>query len=251
MFIFEEEGAAIGDLTGYTVILPAVSVGNAGQLCIDVLLENICKESTNTVQVLHGSVVPVVSPDPYDKCSSLISTQMYVVKDKKVVIFQIRSGILPGQGSVFMSDFLQWFQEKKCGELIVVGSIYSHERIDSQITGSGLRYLCTWDKSVPEDFIVLESRGSGMEANEDSAPHIPGGGISKRMFITCQKDNIPATFLFKFCSEGDNTMDGVILAQYLSKLDPKMAQLVPSSNPKIPNCWQSLFGHGAPVQMFW
>ena len=38
MLIFERE---LGDVSGFTVMLPAVSVGNAGQLCMDVILENI------------------------------------------------------------------------------------------------------------------------------------------------------------------------------------------------------------------
>ncbi|XP_023321080.1 T-cell activation inhibitor, mitochondrial [Eurytemora carolleeae] len=52
------------------------------------------------ISVLHPSLIPVVSSDPVDSVSgSNLSTalQVYRVDEKKLIIFQLRSGILPGQ----------------------------------------------------------------------------------------------------------------------------------------------------------
>eukprot|EP00088_Acartia_fossae_P029921 TRINITY_DN3084_c0_g1_i6.p1 TRINITY_DN3084_c0_g1~~TRINITY_DN3084_c0_g1_i6.p1 ORF type:complete len:244 (-),score=45.68 TRINITY_DN3084_c0_g1_i6:308-1039(-) len=243
MLVFEDE---IGDVAGFTVILPAVSVGNAGQLCVDVLLENIQKEKMKTFQVLHPSLVPVVAPDTLlENTSVSTALQAYVIEDSKLVIFQIRSGILPGQGSAFIADFLKWFKESGCAELVVVGSMHAHERIDKQITGTDLRYLTSLKRKVPDDFVKLEHREQDLETGGE--PNIPGGGISSRILRQCHQQNLAATVLIKFCSEGDNSTDGMVLAQYLNLLVPVFNK----SRPKIPKSWQHLFGHSAPVQMFW
>ena len=36
-----------------------------------------------------------------------------------------------------------FYQESKCKDIIVIGSMHSHERIDKQIMGTSLRYLST------------------------------------------------------------------------------------------------------------
>jgi len=148
-----------GDLAGFTVLLPAVSVGNVGQLCIDVILENLSPKPSFTSQVLHPGLIPVVGLDPTQSGSSLSTAlQMHVDSEKKLVIFQIRSGILPGQGAAFIEDFVDWFKVNKCSELIVVGSSHAHERTDTQLTGSPLRYMSTVARTFPQGFITLEPR---------------------------------------------------------------------------------------------
>jgi len=258
MLIFEKE---LGKLSGYSVILPAVSVGNAGQLCIDVLLENIDKNKMSCTQVLHPSIVPIVGPDPLrlggDDSAVLTAMQAYTVTDSRLVIFQLRSGILPGAGAAFIADFLKWFQEADCADLIVIGSMQSHECIDKQITGTPLRYLSTTQNSrqIPDQFVQLESReeqATGFMQNDNntsSGPFIPGGGISSRVYQSCQMKGIAATLMLKFCSEGDNRTDGIVLSDYLNQV----LNILPKTQnkTKVPESWRYLFGGSAPVQMFW
>jgi len=253
MLIFERE---LGDFSGYTVLLPAVSVGNAGQLCMDVILENINREKLESCQVLHPSVVPIVGPDPLNKSSVLTAMQVYIVKDQSLILFQLRSGLLPGQGAAFIQDFVSWFQESKCKDLIVIGSMHSHERVDKQITGTSLRYLSTnGAKQVPDNFVKLEPRSQETQfehnKTEDpaSGPFVPGGGVSSRIYYTCLQKNIPITLMLKFCSEGDNRIDGLELSEYVNTY----INIIPDysgQKSKIPASWQYLFGHSAPVHMF-
>jgi proteasome assembly chaperone 2 len=259
MLIFETE---LGKLSGYTVLLPAVSVGNAGQLCLDVILENINRDKIQTCQVLHPSIVPVVGPDPLkvnnDSAAMSTALQAYVVPEQKLILFQIRSGILPGQGAAFIQQFLQWFQESDCKDLIIIGSMHSHERIDKQITGTAMRYLSTANqpRTVPEQFVQLEAReqNSEFELPSDNTtstgPFIPGGGISSRVFQSCQEKSLPVTLLLKFCSEGDNRIDGLALCEYVNAYLNIIPQYS-AQKSKIPASWKYLFGTSAPVQMFW
>jgi len=248
--VFESELVGV---EGYTLLLPAVSVGNVGQLCIDVVLENLSPPPSFSCQVLHPSLIQVVSVDCMEGLGSTLSTalQVYRCDVKKLLIFQIRSGILPGQGAVFISDLLDWFKEMNCSEMIVLGSSHAHERTDAQIEGSPLRYTSSWERTVPENFIKLESRsrfpGLISDETEDSI-FIPGGGISKRILENSKQRKLSLTLLLKFCSEGDNSVDGVVLAEYLDQLVSVRDRELKT---KLPASWSHLFGPPAPTQMFW
>ena len=77
---------------------------------------------------------------------------------------------------------------------------------------------------------------------------IPGGGISKRILQTSKERSIPTTLLLKFCSEGDNSVDGLELTGYLEQL---VGLRETSSRLKVPSSWRHLFGAPPPTQMFW
>jgi len=259
--LFEAEP---GMLAGYTVILPAVSVGNVGQLCVDVMLENLDPPPCQSLQVLHESLIPVVSTDAL---GSTLSTalQMYLDEKKKLVIFQLRSGILPGQGAAFISQFLQWFKNMECSELVMVAGMHAHERTDQQITGSPLRYLSTTDRTVPQDFVKLERKsrfpGLSRDGSEADELFIPGGGISRRMYLACLETGVNLTLLLKFACEGDNSGDGLMLAGQLDRLlhysnsghgtDPAGVAVDCRRPLKVAGSWRHLFGPPAPTQMFW
>ena len=70
-------------------------------------------------QVLHPSIVPIVGPDPLNKSSVLTAMQVYVVKDQSLILFQLRSGLLPGQGAAFIQDFVSWFQVAELAFILV------------------------------------------------------------------------------------------------------------------------------------
>ena len=59
---------------------------------------------------------------------------------------------------------------------------------------------------------------------------------------------IKVTVLLKFAAEGDNTMDGLMLAEYLNSLVSLRTQ---DARFKVPSSWKLLFGPPTPAQMFW
>jgi len=248
----------IEDLSGYTVIIPAVSVGNVGQLSMDVLLASLSPSSLG--QVHHPSLIPLVGPDPLDDSSSSLTTAMQIYKHQnlKLVFFQIRSGILPGKGAQFLEDFVAWCKTSSASRVIVLTSSHAHERTDQQITGTPLRYLSTEGvKDTPEAWVKLEARERFPGLSREETPEvvfIPGGGIAKRLFDKCVEAEIEAAVLLKFSEEGDNTCDGLMLADYLNQ----WIQFLPSQDKssqkleyKTPTSWSHLFGNPSPVEMYW
>ena len=239
-----EAGVVLPDLSGFTMLLPSVSVGNVGQLAIDVVLATlkptlitqvriICQGSflrpncLKSIQILHPSLIPCAGADPLNVGSPILTTamQLYIHPESKLVVFQIRSGLLPGKGGAFLTDLLEWAKEVKITKLVCLSSSHAHERSDVQLRGSPLRFLAssTLDKeaSVPEGFIRLESkeRFPGICSQEQpEAMFIPGGGLAKRFLQGCEEKEMQGLVLLKFCAEGDNTQDAIQVKQVLGGL---------------------------------
>ena len=59
-----EAGVVLPDLSGFTLLLPSVSVGNVGQLAIDVVLATLKPTLVTQVRIKwHGSLVGTFYPD--------------------------------------------------------------------------------------------------------------------------------------------------------------------------------------------
>jgi len=251
-----EAGVVLPDLSGFTLLLPSVSVGNVGQLAIDVVLATL--KPTLITQILHPSLIPCAGADPLKVGSPILTTamQLYIHPESKLVVFQIRSGLLPGKGGAFLTDLLEWAKEVKITRLVCLTSSHAHERSDVQLRGSPLRFLASpslaKEAPVPESFIRLETkeRFPGLCSEEQpEALFIPGGGLAKRFLLGCEEKEMQGLVLLKFCAEGDNTQDAIQVADYLQQYTAWRPSNC--SNYLVPPSWQHLFGPPAPQEMFW
>jgi len=251
-----EAGVVLPDLSGFTLLLPSVSVGNVGQLAIDVVLATL--KPTLVTQILHPSLIPCAGADPLKVGSPILTTamQLYIHPESKLVVFQIRSGLLPGKGGAFLTDLLEWAKEVKITRLVCLTSSHAHERSDVQLRGSPLRFLASpslaKEAPVPESFIRLETkeRFPGLCSEEQpEALFIPGGGLAKRFLLGCEEKEMQGLVLLKFCAEGDNTQDAIQVADYLQQYTAWRPSTC--SNYLVPPSWQHLFGPPAPQEMFW
>jgi len=251
-----EAGVVLPDLSGFTLLLPSVSVGNVGQLAIDVVLATL--KPTLITQILHPSLIPCAGADPLNVGSPILTTamQLYIHPESKLAVFQIRSGLLPGKGGAFLTDLLEWAKEVKITRLVCLSSSHAHERSDVQLRGSPLRFLAssTLDKeaSLPEGFIRLETKERFPGLCNEEQPEglfIPGGGLAKRFLQGCEEKEMQGLVLLKFCAEGDNTQDAIQVADYLQQYTAWRPSAC--SNYLVPPSWQHLFGPPAPQEMFW
>ena len=98
-------------LAGATMIIPAVSVGNIGQLSIDILLATL--KAKRFTSCHHPSLVPLVGSDPLDTKSTELMTacDMYKPEDyseNKIILVQLRSAIARNRNDEFLDDLLLW-----------------------------------------------------------------------------------------------------------------------------------------------
>ena len=176
--------------------------------------------------------------------------QMYVSIEKKLAVLQLRSGLLPGHAEKFVTSLIQWCKEQKVSRIVSSTSSLAHQRDDKQLASSPFRYLATDGVTVGEQFTKLEKKEEfpGLYPGE-SPDHVflPGSGYAKLLLKKCESSELECVIMSKFCEEGDNTRDGVELADYLNKL----IGFVEGNKYTVPPSWKYLFGPPAPVEMFW
>ncbi|XP_070575807.1 proteasome assembly chaperone 2-like [Ptychodera flava] len=264
------------DFKGCTLILPAVSVGNVGQLAVDLLVATLNLERVGFIH--DDCILPVCGNDAFLKTNEtqgklVTSTEVYYCADQSLVVVQQRAPIVKGKQREFCRKLSDWIKTCQFDKVILLTSSYAHERIDSQIQGSPLRYVVTptlqdkigmllqddmkWCQFERRDPTWTKSLDKEEEDIPDTAKgvFIPGGGIAKKLFIQGCKDNLPIAVLSVFCAEGDNIPDTFTLISYLNQwlaLLPNQSSdsEVPSSSWTIPSSWSLLFGSGVDKSIY-
>ncbi|XP_004714129.1 proteasome assembly chaperone 2 [Echinops telfairi] len=254
------------ELAGFTLLMPSVSVGNVGQLSIDLIISTL-----NMFKVGYfytDCLVPVVGNNPYattEGNSTELSTnaEVYLLPSKKLVALQLRSIFIKYKSKPFCEELLSWVKSSNCARVIVLSSSHSCHRNDSQLRSTPFRYLLTpaLQKSVQNKIKKLNweemEKSQCIPGIEDSdfCVRIPGGGITKTLYEESCSRETPMAILLKFVSEGDNIPDALDLVQYLNEwlqiikpcIDKPTASVLPW---KIPSSWRLLFGSGLPPALF-
>ncbi|KAL7302300.1 hypothetical protein TKK_0004963 [Trichogramma kaykai] len=244
------------DLSGYTLILPSVSVGNVGQLSVDLVIATLGLKRIG--RLFDPAFIPLVGADPYDENSEDICTavDIYVCREKKLIAIQIRSPLVkrPINFLKTVSDFIS---EKNISKVIILTSSFGHEKRDIQLRTAPLRYLATntlleQDAKTFEDlsWIALEPKPIDDFSNQTSL-QIHGGGFAKILFEILQKNKVPCVVIMKYCSEGDNIPDAIELTNYFNQY----AKLIDTDSEllgqfKYPCSWKFLFGNSPPKEIF-
>ncbi|XP_062056204.1 proteasome assembly chaperone 2 isoform X1 [Lepus europaeus] len=261
-------GETFPDLSGFTLLMPAVSVGNVGQLAIDLIISTLdmCKIGYFYTDCL----VPIVGNNPYATAkenAAELSTnaEVYSLPSKKLVVLQLRSIFIKYKSKSFCEKLLCWVENSGCARVIVLSSSHSYHRNDKQLSSTPFRYLLTPSIQKTVQNKIKSLNWQEMEKSpcipeiEDSdlCVRVPGGGITKLLYDeSCCKD-IQMAVLLKFVSEGDNIPDALGLVEYLNEWLQIIKPHVQGDDPaastlpwKIPSSWRLLFGSGLPPALF-
>lgn len=256
--------------SNYTLVLPAVSVGNVGQLAVDLLLSTL--EVVPVGYWYDDCTHPLVGCDPFvsnyvvQNPRLVTGIEVYVDAEHQLVIFQQRVPIFKHKRREFQKKLIDWIKTEKFVKVIMLSSSASHERIDSQLVGTPVRFLSSamLDRQLSLEKEMswrrLEARVcipalSPLEtpAEGSHGTYIPGGGITKRFLEKCCQEDIAIAVLLIFCAEGDNIPDALLLVRHLNQW-LQLVQCEEAQNPlslwKIPPSWQLMFGSAAPPAMF-
>jgi len=248
-------------VTGFTAIIPSVCVGNVGQLATDLVLASAAAPRRVSA-VSHPALLPVVGADPIDETDNdrlMTACEVFRNDEKKLLVFQIRSGINAQGKDDFVAALVDWCKVENVSELIVLTSSSAEERIDEQLTGPQFRYLSTIEeeKFRKLDWIQLEKRKRfpglehGKEVGAADAIFLPGGGFAKSLYLKCEEEGVCTTVLVRFCSEGDNTGEATDLALYLNRWK-RLFPVAADKNPPLdyPVSWRHLFGNPVPASIY-
>ncbi|KYO35326.1 proteasome assembly chaperone 2 isoform X2 [Alligator mississippiensis] len=259
--------AARRDFKGFTLLMPSVSVGNVGQLAIDLVISTL--DMPKVGYFYTDCLVPMVGNNPYataeeNSTELSINAEVYSLPSKKLVVLQIRSPFIKNKYRSFSQTVLSWVKSSKCARVILLSSSHAYQRDDQQLHSTPLRYLLspTIQKTVGDQMQELNWKEMEKVAvypeinNAEKVLHIPGGGITKLLFTESCSKGIPMAVLLKFCSEGDNIPDALALVNYLNewlqliKNEQSSSTTTTASHWKIPSSWKLLFGSGLPPALF-
>ncbi|NXX90076.1 PSMG2 protein, partial [Centropus bengalensis] len=262
-------GSSSSGFPGFTLLMPAVSVGNVGQLAVDLVISTL--NMTKVGYFYTDCLVPMVGNNPYataeeNSVELSINAEVYSLPSKKLVVLQIRSPFIKNKYRPFCQALLSWVETSKCARVILLSSSHAYQRDDEQLLGTPLRYLLTPHLERAVGGLLQELNWKEMEkaaaypgiSDAEKVLHIPGGGITKRLFTESCSKGIQMAVLLKFCSEGDNIPDAFTLVNYLNEWLQLIKSEVSASNNstdissqwKIPSSWRLLFGNGLPPALF-
>ncbi|XP_060100022.1 proteasome assembly chaperone 2 isoform X2 [Heteronotia binoei] len=260
------DGSARPEFQGFTLLMPAVSVGNVGQLTVDLVISTL--GMTKFGYFYTDCLVPMVGNNPYatteENATELcINAEVYAVPSKELVVLQIRSPFIKNKYRHFCDALLSWVKGCSFARIVLLSSSHAYQRNDHQLHTTSLRYLLSpaVQKTVRDliqrlNWRELEKVSAFPEENDDEKVfHIPGGGITKLLFTESCSEGIQMVVLLKFCSEGDNIPDALVLADYLNEwlqITTNQSGNSPakSSKWKTPSSWKLLFGSGLPPALF-
>ncbi|XP_037330245.2 proteasome assembly chaperone 2 isoform X1 [Pungitius pungitius] len=249
---------------GFTLVMPAVAVGNVGQLAVDLILSTL---KMRRVGYIHTDcLIPMTGNNPYATCNEDAEelhtpAEVYTATEQKMAILQIRAPIIQTKSKKFRQLLVSWIKASGFSRTVVLSSSHAYQRDDQQMKGTPLRYLVT-PSLLKESALALEELSwremeqvpafPGLtDANTDPRLYIPGGGITKGLYMDSCAVDLPLAVLLLFCSEGDNIPDAFTLVNHLNEWLHLLEK--PSQKPnkwKIPSSWSLLFGSGIPPAMF-
>ncbi|XP_039251925.2 proteasome assembly chaperone 2-like [Styela clava] len=243
----------------YTLVVPAVSVGNVGQLACDLLINTL---ELNKVGYLRTScVLPVVGSNAFCKDDSdnslTLTLELFIDDSKKLAVSQQRAPLVAGKQKQYSTDFVSWINSKGFSEVILLTSCHAYERTDNEIRNSPVRFLVHPDDKknkrelTDKKFLELQKR---LMDSGDKNYFFPGGGFAKNFHDECvtSEPNFFSVILMIFCSEGDNIPEAVLLANALNSW--KNYRKISEDNGKtvwsFPASWKHLYGARQPLSIF-
>jgi proteasome assembly chaperone 2 len=251
------------DFSDYVLILPAVSVGNVGQLVTDLLITNL-KSCKKVGRLFHPAIEPVVGNDISEngQISLMTSCEVFQDDENKLLILQFHAPVFSKKTEAFVEFLSGWIQGKKFQQVICLSSTFASERIDSQLSGPPFRFLSSSSTpSVTKDLLTsqglkpLEGRQFPAPAvldpvgniNQPGEAYLPGSGITKELLEKSELEKIPLAVLLMFVSEGDNTHDA---KYFFSILNQVFKWSTSEEHVRIPPSWIHLFGASFPPEIY-
>lgn len=251
-------------LEDFTLVMPAVAVGNVGQLAVDLIVSTL---NMSRVGFIHTDcLIPMAGNNPYSTCKEDAQelhtpAEVYAAPELKLAVLQIRAPIVQTKSKKFRQLIVSWIKASGFSRTVILSSSHAYQRDDQQMKGTPLRYLATPSLLKASANALKELGWREMErvasfpglteANAEPRLCIPGGGITKGLYTDSCSEDLPLAVVLLFCSEGDNIPDAFALVNHLNDWlhlldDPSQAP----NKWKIPTSWNLLFGSGIPPSMF-
>ncbi|KAL4425590.1 hypothetical protein ABPG75_009606 [Micractinium tetrahymenae] len=273
-----EAPATETSLRGATLVLPVVSVGNAGQLAVDLLINTL--QMPRVARLQDDALLQAVGARPYPHVQGLASAfELYQQQPGGVAVAQQRAPAAPGTQVAFAERLAAFVKQTGVKEVLVLGSIEATMRRDEQLAGPQLRCWAPGTPAQAADGSSSEAGSSGVDAVDAASAALlercrSGAGAplleasfwqDRPLEARClppwpllralRSAGVPAAALLCFSSEGDNVADGLMVASAAAAAAGLQAGTAPAGDaaesPPLrllpPPGWQYLYGSTAAV----
>lgn len=225
------------DFTGYTLVIPSVSVGNVGQLAVDLLITTFNLKKVATIW--HPGIIPLAAGNPYQEDDEpCTACELYGNKKLNIGVIQLRSSVEFKLALDFFDLLKTDIQNLKFSNVVILTSKFAYEL--HNIESSHFFYITNSDTKF-ENLNVLP-----MVLNEMGKYTANGCGFAIKLFEILQP-MIKCTIFIKYVSEGDNRPDAIAMVNIIKKV-----LNIPNDdfNIKMPISWNHVFGNPPPVGIF-
>ncbi|XP_050794820.1 proteasome assembly chaperone 2 isoform X4 [Gopherus flavomarginatus] len=153
------------DFEGFTLLLPAVSVGNVGQLAVDLVIFTL--DMPKVGYFYTDCLVPMVGNNPYataeeNSTELSINAEVYSLPSKKLVVLQIRSPFVKNKYRSFCQTLLSWVKSSRCAKVILLSSSHAYQCDDQQLHGCSngiqmavLLKFCSEGDNIPDALALV------------------------------------------------------------------------------------------------
>uniref|UniRef100_A0A182M557 Proteasome assembly chaperone 2 n=1 Tax=Anopheles culicifacies TaxID=139723 RepID=A0A182M557_9DIPT len=241
MFSFKQEI----DFTGYSFIVPSVSVGNVPQLAVDAVIETLQLEPIGLLW--SPALIPIVGAPAFEHTGSDTATttaELYISQAEKLLVLQIRAPLVGPLQQSFLAELSDFVRDRKFARVFLLASCFSHEKFD--IRTGPFRYVANeLYEQTPDAGRLQDDRWT-----KHAGGVIHGGGYATKLLEALTVRNVPGVIFFMYVSEGDNTTEGLLLARMLNAITGDRLLPAGKSDFRWPNSWKHLFGSSHPKSLY-
>ncbi|XP_055605375.1 proteasome assembly chaperone 2-like [Uranotaenia lowii] len=232
-------------VSGFSFVVPSVSVGNVAQLAVDLLIETL--KLSKVGLLWHPALIPVAGPAAYAHDSDKITTtaELFASDEHKLLVLQLRAPLVGSLTADFLTSLSDFVESQKLGDVFILSSSFAHE---NQQIGSRFKYVATEAFLSKRQEALTQLKWPQLEGSV-----IHGGGFAMKLQQLLVARNQSGLVLFSYVSEGDNTTDAVNLVSLLDQIREPV--LLPRDDEQkikiaVPSSWKHLFGNSAPVNVY-
>ncbi|KAL3515223.1 hypothetical protein ACH5RR_022125 [Cinchona calisaya] len=280
MEFYAEEGKEL-DKACSTLVLPALSIGNVGQLAVDLLISSWRAERIGYFD--DPNVLPCVGNNAYSPSPPgdlILPLEAFGSKSNGLTLIQQRSPVVKGMMIEFAKNLANFAAANEMKHVVVLSSLdfRQWQNIDMS-SGLQIYYLSgssvdgtdedceklgwkrlpdynpanrRWEylnsikehDAVLDDDLFFEDLGE-----EDYCPSLPFAAL----FSCFKAKGLKVTCLLCYCSEGDNIPDAFHLAEAASKIlrpIPDGSEGTGSGRWIVPISWKSVYGPPPDTSLF-
>jgi PAC2 family len=193
----------------WTLIVPAVTVGNIGQLAVDLLMT--VPAATHIGRLHAPDLLPVACPSPLTpahRTAFVAAVEVYTLSPS-LLFLQQRSPPAPGHAAAYASALAKWARSAGCQRIVILASANAAGRRDPQLLSSlsesptlRIRYAAT-AVARTQGGLAVEARsrckfrpmeGVMRAEDEDSgwSPGAPDDDVKVEADVVSGKGKVPA-----------------------------------------------------------